>query len=121
MADNRKNEEAERNYFVFKKSLRALLKTNPGEFALMHQGELKGLYTTEKDAKMAGTTFFPDSLFTIQQVVPDTSPLPDEDGKKRKVVMTPMGPQEIADDAIQTPPANRPWYWNLIPPLTRQK
>ena len=33
----------------------------------------------------------------------------------------PSGPQEIADDAIQTPPANRPWYWNFIPPLTRPK
>jgi hypothetical protein len=61
-------EEVDRNYEEFLKLLPSLLTTHRDKFALMKGGKILGFYSTANDAAVAGETFIPDGLFSIQQV-----------------------------------------------------
>jgi hypothetical protein len=61
-------EEVDRNYEVFLKVLPSILTTYRDKFALMKDGKILGYYSTAHDAAVAGETFIPDGLFSIQQV-----------------------------------------------------
>jgi hypothetical protein len=60
--------EIERNYAVFMDMLDNLIEHNPGEYALLHNQNLEGLYSTAAAAGRAGIQKFNDKPFSIQLV-----------------------------------------------------
>lgn len=60
--------EIERNYAVFKDMLDSLIRTSPGQYALLHDQQLHGIYPTAKEAGSAGYTKFGTEPFSIQLV-----------------------------------------------------
>jgi len=63
-------DQVERNYQAFKAKLPELIKSNPGKFALMHDGDITGFYDTARDAYTAGVSLYPgEGTFSIQEVV----------------------------------------------------
>lgn len=71
MAITRQEAECEvlENHKAFRtKFLPELLGTNFGEWALMHQQEVMGVYSTMIDAYNMGMRTYPDERFSIQEV-----------------------------------------------------
>lgn len=60
--------EIERNYAAFKDMLPQLLIEGKGQYALLHNQELKGLYPTAGEAERAGYAQFKDAPYSIQLV-----------------------------------------------------
>ncbi|MEG3147830.1 hypothetical protein U1839_24535 [Sphingomonas sp. RT2P30] len=60
--------EIERNFAAFKDMLGNLLPQNAGRYALLHDQELKGLYTTPGDAERAGYAQFKEAPYSVQLV-----------------------------------------------------
>lgn len=61
-------QEVDRNYEAFKKSLPGLIESDPGRIALMRGGEVIMCFDTERDAIEAGRRFFEDRRFSIQKI-----------------------------------------------------
>lgn len=57
------------NFASFVKMLPELLQTQPGKFALMHDGAIVEFYEGLADAVRAGAAKFGDSNFSVQEVV----------------------------------------------------
>lgn len=60
--------EVDRNYDAFRKMLPDLLKSNPGQFALMRNGEVVEFFSTLGDAVRFGKEKFGDHNFSVQEV-----------------------------------------------------
>jgi hypothetical protein len=60
--------EIERNYAAFKDMLPKLLAECEGQYALLHNQELKGVYATAGEAERAGYAQFRDMPYSIQLV-----------------------------------------------------
>ena len=54
----------DRNYEAFTKLLPELLKTNPGQFALLRNGEIVVFFPTAREAIQHGENTFGDGLFS---------------------------------------------------------
>jgi len=65
-------EEVDRNFDFFTKSLPALLKDQRGRYVLLRSQTIAGIFDTARDALTAGEKMYPDGLYSIQQVT-DTS------------------------------------------------
>lgn len=61
--------EAERQFYDTMKY--ELLKTHPGQFALIHDNELIGVYTTFKEAFSEGVKLFGRNGYLIQRITPE--------------------------------------------------
>ena len=62
--------EIEQNFRVFEGCLATLLPAHAGEFALLHSGELIGVFPSAVDAMTEGYhRFGEDGLFSIQRVI----------------------------------------------------
>ena len=57
------------NFEAFQKLLPELMKTRPGKYALMREGEVVEFFDSARDAMIFGQTQFSDGLFSIQQVI----------------------------------------------------
>ena len=62
-------EAIERNYDVFRRTVSSYLGEHDGEYALLHNGELKGFFTSPGLAKAAGRAQFSGEPFSIQPVI----------------------------------------------------
>jgi hypothetical protein len=60
--------EVQRNYDAFTLAVDQLMQTHPGRFALMRGGEIVEFYQSWEDAFRTGNRFYPDGLFSIQEV-----------------------------------------------------
>lgn len=60
--------EIERNYAAFKDMLSDLLPDRLGQYALLHDQKLAGLYPTVGEAERAGYAQFKDEPYSIQLV-----------------------------------------------------
>jgi len=60
--------EIERNYAAFKDIMPALLADAEGQYALMRNQELCGVYASPGEAERAGYQLFGDELYSIQLV-----------------------------------------------------
>ncbi|HEX3484267.1 MAG TPA: hypothetical protein VHT51_04355 [Micropepsaceae bacterium] len=60
--------EVDRNYEAFRKMLPDLLKSNPGQFALMNNGQVVDFFTSLGDAVRFGKEKFGDHKFSVQEV-----------------------------------------------------
>lgn len=60
--------EIERNYAAFQNMLPELLKKSAGQYALLHNQNLEGVYPTAGDADRAGYERFKDAPYSIQLV-----------------------------------------------------
>lgn len=60
--------EIERNYAAFKDIMPTLLAGSEGQYALMRDQELRGVYASAGDAERAGYELFGDELYSIQLV-----------------------------------------------------
>jgi len=60
--------EIERNYAAFKDMLSSLLADREGQYALLHNQKLQGLYPTAGAAERAGHAMFPGRPYSIQLV-----------------------------------------------------
>lgn len=67
--------EIEKNFRVFKSLLGRLLAEHRDRFALLRHEELIGVYDTIRDAKITGDRFFPDGLYSIQQITDEPANL----------------------------------------------
>ena len=56
------------NYEAFTRMLPDLLKTHPGQFALMRDGEIADFFPSARKASQHGETAFDDGLFSVQEV-----------------------------------------------------
>ncbi len=59
----------ERNYDVFRRTVSSYLDEHAGEYALLHDGELKGFFASPGLADAAGRAQFPGQPFSIQPVI----------------------------------------------------
>ncbi len=57
------------NFEAFQKLLPELMKTRPGKYALMREGEVVEFFDSARDAMIFGQNQYSDGLFSIQQVV----------------------------------------------------
>lgn len=71
--EKKKEEEAKNNYEAFAKLLPQLLQTNLGQFALMKNKELIGLFPSATEAMREGMTKFEDKIFSIQEIRQDNN------------------------------------------------
>jgi hypothetical protein len=60
--------EIERNFAAFKDLLPDLLKNSEGQYALLHNQTLEGIFGTAGEAERAGYTRFRDMPYSIQLV-----------------------------------------------------
>lgn len=60
--------EIERNYAAFKDMLPDLIREHQGQYALLHNQELEGVYPSAGDADRAGYRKFADAPYSIQLV-----------------------------------------------------
>jgi hypothetical protein len=60
--------EIERNYAAFKDLLGSLLTESPGQYALLHQQRLVGLFQSPGEAERAGFKKFGEDPYSIQLV-----------------------------------------------------
>lgn len=60
--------EIERNYAAFKDMLPELLPERAGQYALLHNQTLAGLYATAGEAERAGFAQYQDAPYSIQLV-----------------------------------------------------
>lgn len=60
--------EIERNYAAFKDIMPTLLADSEGQYALLRDQELKGVYPSASEAERAGHAQFQDERYSIQQV-----------------------------------------------------
>lgn len=67
--------QADRNYEAFRKVLPDLLKSYPGKFALMHDGEVVDFFSSLGDAVKFGKERFGDNNFSVQEVTSQTASL----------------------------------------------
>jgi hypothetical protein len=68
-AAKRMASQVDMNFDAFIKVLPDLLRTHPGKFALMHNGEVVEFLDSLSDAVLAGAAKFGDSNFSVQEVV----------------------------------------------------
>ena len=69
MADSQSRQEAvDRNYEAFRAMLPDLLRTLPGKFVLLRDGEVVESFDTARDALLYAEKAFDDDLYSIQQV-----------------------------------------------------
>lgn len=61
-------DHVDRNYGAFKTMLPDLIRTNPGDWALLRNEELEAVFDTAKDAHTAGKKLFPDRAFSVQEI-----------------------------------------------------
>lgn len=60
--------EIERNYAAFLDMLDRLLTSNPGQYVLLHDRKMEGVYPTAKEAGRAGYNKYKEEPFSIQLV-----------------------------------------------------
>ena len=60
--------EIERNYAAFKDMLPDLIHDNEGRYALLHQQNLEGIFSTAGEAERAGYERFKEAPYSIQLV-----------------------------------------------------
>lgn len=68
MTSARQNEEVDRNYDAFTRTLGSIIDTHRDQLALMRDARIVGFYDTPREALRAGAEFFPDGIFSIQEV-----------------------------------------------------
>ena len=61
-------QEVERNYEAFRELLPELVKTHPGQCALLRRGKLVEVFPTSRDARWIGRERFPDGDFSVQPI-----------------------------------------------------
>ncbi len=61
-------ETVDANYEAFSKRLPELLKTNPGQFALLRDQEIVEFFSSAREAAQHGERTFDDGLFSVQEV-----------------------------------------------------
>ena len=64
----RQEREVEVNYSVFQKQYDELLRSHPGKFALMHNGECVEFFGKMEDALKAGRICYKNSVFSVQKI-----------------------------------------------------
>ena len=67
MSEAKLQSEIDNNYEAFIKLLPSLLPIHRGKFALMHDGEIVGFYSSWNDARTTGEKFHKDK-YSIQEV-----------------------------------------------------
>jgi hypothetical protein len=60
--------KVDRNFEVFTKLLPDLLQTHPGQYAVMHEGEIVEFFDTLGDAVKFGHAKFGDANFSVQEI-----------------------------------------------------
>lgn len=60
--------EVERNYEAFRTLLPQLIKTHPGQCALLRHGQLVEVFPTSLEARWEGRKRFPNRDFSIQSI-----------------------------------------------------
>ncbi len=60
--------EIDNNFDFFQRRLSTLLKDHHGEFALLKNKRIAGLYPGPGEAYRAGLALFPDEIFSIQEI-----------------------------------------------------
>ncbi len=65
---SRIQETVDANYEAFNKRLPELLKTNPGQFALLRDEEIIEFFSSAREAAQHGERTFGDGLFSVQEV-----------------------------------------------------
>ncbi len=69
MSDLSRN-QLDQNYEAFTKLLPELVKSHPGKFALMHDGNIMEYFDTVRDAYKTGNALFKkDTEFSIQEII----------------------------------------------------
>lgn len=61
-------EAVDANYEAFSRRLPELLRTHPGQFALLRYGEIKAFFPSARKAAQHGQSTFDDGLFSVQEV-----------------------------------------------------
>lgn len=60
--------KVDRNFEAFTKALPELLKSHPGKYALLHDGQVVDFFDTLGDAVKFGHAKFGDTNFSVQEV-----------------------------------------------------
>jgi hypothetical protein len=60
--------EVDRNYEVFRNLLAELSEAHPGEYAIMHDGQVIDFFDTFRDAVLFGHATFGEGRFSVQEV-----------------------------------------------------
>jgi hypothetical protein len=60
--------QVDHNFEVFSRRLPELLKTHPGKYAVMHEGDVVEFFDTLSDAVKYGHVKFGDMNFSIQEI-----------------------------------------------------
>ena len=63
-----KDREVHENYKAFKKMLPSLIEKHRSQYALMHEREVVGIYSTAQDAAQTGHLLYEDDMFSIQEI-----------------------------------------------------
>ena len=65
-------EEVDKNYEAFQKLLPSIIDAHRNQYALMHNGEIVGFYTTSRDAVNTANRFLAGKPFSIQRVTDES-------------------------------------------------
>ena len=65
-------EAVDKNYNAFITQLPELLKTHPGQFALLRHTEIVEFFDSAREAGLHGERTFDDGLFSVQEVTEET-------------------------------------------------